>query len=67
MSPCLCGDPYCRKCFPAGPPKFEISTDLFWALEEYLEQRQDVRDGGDGTQLPNEAMSLLMQLREECK
>lgn len=33
-------------------------------IEEYLEQRQDVRDGEDGVQLPNEAMSLLSRLAE---
>lgn len=33
-------------------------------IEEYLEQRQNVRDGGDGQQLPNEEMVLLMRLQE---
>lgn len=32
-------------------------------IEDYLEQRQDIRDGGDGRQLPNEEMSLLSDLR----
>lgn len=33
-------------------------------IEEYLEQRADVRDGSDRKQLPNDAMDLLMRLRE---
>ena len=32
-------------------------------IEEYLGQREDIRDGSDGQQLPNEEMSLLSDLR----
>jgi hypothetical protein len=32
-------------------------------IEDYLEQREDIRDGSDGQQLPNEEMSLLSDLR----
>lgn len=31
-------------------------------IEEYLGERQDTRDGEDGTPLPNKAMSLLTEL-----
>lgn len=34
------------------------------AIEDYLEGHEDIRDGGDGTPLPNDAMHLLFQLRE---
>ena len=33
-------------------------------IEEYLDHRQDTRDGGDGVPLPNEEMSLLRDLVE---
>lgn len=39
-------------------------TGVLDDIEEYLDQRQDVRDGEDGVQLPNEAMSLLSRLAE---
>ena len=32
-------------------------------IEDYLEQREDVRDGSYGEQRPNEEMSLLADLR----
>lgn len=32
-------------------------------IEDYLERHQDVRDGEDGQPRPNEAMSLLSDLR----
>lgn len=31
-------------------------------VEEYLARRCDVKDGSDGVQLPNEAMSLLLDV-----
>lgn len=39
-------------------------SELLDRIEAYLEQREDVRDGSDRTPLPNEAMDLLMRLRE---
>lgn len=43
-----------------------ISTELLDALEEFLEDRVDIKDGEFGP-LPNDAMRLLMQLQEERK
>jgi hypothetical protein len=36
--------------------------DTLKAVRHYLQQREDVNDGNDGRQVPNEAMSLLMEL-----
>lgn len=41
-----------------------ILDDVLDEVEAYLEQREDVRDGSDRRQLPNEEMLLLMRLRE---
>ena len=45
-------------------PMRRIPEDLYEALCDYLREHQDVRDGGDGTPLPNDAMHLLFQLSE---
>lgn len=34
------------------------------ALLTYMEEREDIRDGDDGRQLPNEEMCMAMQLRD---
>jgi hypothetical protein len=44
-------------------PAVEALMGVLDELEVYLEQREDIRDGGDGTPLPNEEMSLLSDLR----
>lgn len=44
-----------------------ITEGVYEALCDYLRERQDVRDGGDGTPLPNDAMHLLFQLTEDAK
>lgn len=43
--------------------QFAAISNVLDEIEEYLEQRQDVRDGSYGTQLPNTEMSLLRDLR----
>lgn len=44
-----------------------ITEGVYEALCDYLRERQDTRDGGDGTPLPNDAMHLLFQLTEDAK
>lgn len=43
-------------------PKQQAFDSVLDEIEDYLEQRQDVRDGSDGPR-PNEEMSLLSDLR----
>ena len=49
----------------APAPSERIDREVLDDVAEYLAEREDVRDGEDGRQLPNEAMSLLMRLKEE--
>lgn len=49
---------------PAAPQYRRISDSVYEAVCDYLRDRQDVRDGGDGTPLPNDAMHLLFQLTD---
>lgn len=44
-------------------PAMECLKRVLDEIEDYLDQRQDIRDGGDGTPLPNEEMTLLDDLR----
>jgi hypothetical protein len=44
-------------------PALQALMGVLDELEDYLEQREDIRDGGDGTPRPNEEMSLLSDLR----
>lgn len=44
----------------APDPLIDVLNDI----EEFLEDQQDVRDGPDGEQLPNKAMSLLSALAQ---
>lgn len=52
--------------WPSLPPELErLERELafYKRLESILESREDVRDGPDGEQLPNEAMSILTEWR----
>lgn len=42
VGPCLCGDPECGRCFPAGPEYFEEEDANYQAAmqREYEEQEE---------------------------
>ena len=42
-----------------------ITTDLLDLIEDFLDDYADVRDGSYGESVPNRAMNLLNQLRDE--
>jgi hypothetical protein len=48
----------------SSPESRSRLDDVLEEIEEFLEDQQDVRDGADGQQLPNKAMSLLMDLQD---
>lgn len=43
----------------------EVSKELLEKIWDYLSEREDIKDGSDGRPQPNEAMSLLMDLKKE--
>ena len=46
---------------------FLVPADLWTELFTYIAARVDVRDGGDGRQLPNSAMTLYDRMEREAK
>ena len=46
---------------------YSVSADLLAAIDKFLEDREDIRDGSDGHQQPNDAMHLRFQLSEEMR
>ena len=55
--------PQVKQAEGAGEPDYLIPQSLRNSLLRYMEEREDIRDGGDGLQLPNEEMSLAVELR----
>ncbi len=53
----------CVRSEMAPPEGSDLVLDVLDTVADFLEDRQDVRDGEDGTPLPNEAMSLLQDVK----
>jgi len=45
----------------------EIPADLWDEILDFIEDQVDVRDGGDGTPLPNTAMYLTTRIEHEVR
>ena len=44
--------------------KVSVPVDLWNEIAEFIEDQVDVKDGPDGEQSPNKAMSLSMQIEQ---
>lgn len=64
LSPGRCGES-CAKQSSTAARGAVIPFDLLDEIEDYFEQRQDVRDGSDGPR-PNREMHLYQRLRDEA-